>query len=31
MITTFGIKENKHSDIVQKRIVLDDLFGSFFV
>lgn len=31
MITTFGIKENKHSDIVQKRIVLDDLFGGFFV
>jgi len=25
-ITPFGIKENQHSDIIQKQIVLDDLF-----
>ena len=26
-ITSFGIKENKHSDIVQKQITMDDLFA----
>ncbi len=26
MITTFGVKSNAHSGIVQKNIVLDDLF-----
>lgn len=26
-ITFFGIKENKHSDIVQKQITMDDLFA----
>ena len=31
MITTFGIKENKYSDMVQKRIVLNDLFAPIFV
>lgn len=30
MITTFGIKENKYSDMVQKRIVLNDLFAPIF-
>lgn len=27
MITTYGIKDNAHSGIVQNRLVLDDLFG----
>lgn len=27
MITSFGIKDNKHSDIVQKQITLDELFS----
>ena len=26
LITTFGIKQNKHSDVAQSIIVLDDLF-----
>ncbi len=28
MITTFGIKHNKYSDVVQSEIQLDDLFGA---
>ena len=26
MVTTFGVKANAYSDIVQKTVVLDDLF-----
>jgi len=26
MVTTFGVKANSYSDIVQKTVVLDDLF-----
>ena len=26
LITSFGLKQNKHSDIVQKQITMDDLF-----
>jgi len=26
MLTTFGLKQNKHSEIVQKELILDDLF-----
>ena len=26
LITSFGLKQNKHSDIVQKQITVDDLF-----
>lgn len=27
LITSFGLKENKHSDIVQKQITMDELFA----
>lgn len=26
MITTFGVKENSHSSIVQSQVTMDDLF-----
>ncbi len=26
LITSFGLKQSKHSDIVQKQITMDDLF-----
>jgi uncharacterized protein len=26
LITSFGLKQNKHSDIVQKQITMNDLF-----
>jgi uncharacterized protein len=26
LITSFGLKQNKHSDIVQKEITMNDLF-----
>lgn len=28
LITSFGIKDNKHSDIVQKQITMDELFSA---
>lgn len=27
LITTYGVKRNKHSQVVQKEVVLDDLFN----
>ena len=28
MVTSFGLKKNSHSGVVQNEVTLDDLFGS---